>query len=122
MSKSLPLEFAIQLQFLRDLCVVLPPSIPIGQPECELGIFGGQPSAICPGLHGDDLWESIDPILNKVIGYNRSAQELAKLVTTGRYGLLGLHNTFVWQVEHGGVGVELLEGKLDKVVDATKRR
>ena len=120
LTQELPLEFAIQLQYLQELSAALPASAPMGKQQDDLGAFGESPSQLANGLAGDELWERIDPMLNKVLGYGCTVKELAKTITKGRYGVIGLHNTFVWLALEGGIAPALLEGKLTMLVEATK--
>lgn len=61
-------------------------------------------------------------MLNRVLGYGQTPKEIGKLLTKGRYGLMGLHNTFVWLVACGGIDSGLLEGKLSVLNDAVLTR
>lgn len=118
----MPKEFAVQLQHLRDLVEALPPSMQVGTPSNLLGGFGTSPTKLFPSLMGDDLWEQMDPIINRVIGYGTSPNEISKHLTIGRFGLMGVYNTFAILVQHCGVEAGLLEGKLEVISEAVKKR
>ncbi|KAG9078808.1 hypothetical protein FRC06_008159 [Ceratobasidium sp. 370] len=61
-------------------------------------------------------------MINAVIGYGTDPKVLSKDITTGRYGLLGVYNSFLVLVQDHGIEAALLEGKLSTVIDAAITR
>ncbi|KAG9126824.1 hypothetical protein FRC07_001825 [Ceratobasidium sp. 392] len=119
---TLPFDFAVQLQYLKNITEYLPANMPEGDAASALGIFQYGLSDITSRHLGADLWQAIDPLLNRVIGSNINSKLLGKQLTTGKCGLMGLYNGFIGLVLHHGIDAGLLEGKLKVVIDAALSR
>jgi hypothetical protein len=108
-----PLSVQLLQQF-RERIDSLSESVGEAGDDHELAQFAGDTSALED--QGADVWETWDPILNRLL--QRSKQELRNLVKRGERGLIGLHRLFEHLVvEHGIVG-SLIEGKLQRLMDA----
>lgn len=66
-----------------------------------------------------EAWEALDPVLNRLLGYGKTAEKLAEEVRRGPKGLDGvleLIQHFVATFD--SVTGKLLEGKISKLLEA----
>jgi hypothetical protein len=104
---------------LRNLTSRLPTAVPMASGTDAMACFRGNPSAAVQA--GEDPWESvIDPQLNRVIGFGKKPEEIARII---RRGPLGMDGFCTW-IEHAifdlRTSPELLELRIERVFDAMK--
>lgn len=101
------------LERLKAAVRMLPPQTPLGRLDEPLGAFSTQP--VLPP--GEDAWETIDPILNKLVGFGKPVEEIAALIRHGPYGMDGfcawLTECLTWE----GISASLVEGKVMRLLD-----
>jgi hypothetical protein len=97
----------------------LPLSVPHATLTDAFAVFGIDPSCSAASKAPDtELWEKLDPMLNKTIGYDASIEEISSRIRRGPLGLDGLVEFLLWFVENRGLKVELIEGKVERLLDA----
>jgi hypothetical protein len=73
--------------------------------------------AICNDVSTDEVWETVNPFLDRLLGFGKSKEEIRLLLRRGEKGLRGLHGFLAYLVEEKGVGGPLLEGKINLLVE-----
>ena len=87
----------------------------------ELSLAGYNRSAalsVCADVPQDEVWENVNPGLDRILGFGRSKGEIAAMVHGGREGLQGLYDYLEVLVERGGIVGGLLEGKVTALMTA----
>ena len=110
---SLGVNMITQLQVATSR---LPNMIPLATSTDELARFSGdleEASGIC-----DDPWEMIDQSLNAVLGYGRTTADIMGLVRRGPNGMDGLCNWLSVCITKLNIDLALLEGKVQRLLDA----
>ena len=74
--------------------------------------------AVCADVPRDELWENVNPGLDRILGFRRPQEEIMAMVRHGRAGLQGLCDYLEVLVEEGGVVGGLLEGKVTALIAA----
>lgn len=106
-----PCQHALRLiSKLRDVARNLPVSIPEGVLTDKMACFSQHWPV--PD-HADEAWEVLDPILNGVLGWGRTADDVAHDIRRGVMGLDGLLAMVEHFVMGYGIRGSLLEGKMD---------
>jgi len=108
---------ALLISRLHNLTANLPASVPLGGENEPLSCFATSPvNSILPG---EDAWESvINPTLDRVIGFGRSTPEIALFIRCGPLGMDGFCNWITACIEDLGVSADILEGRLEHVMQA----
>ena len=92
----------------------LPADIPEAEPQddiaCVLSV--GDPD------DPSEAWEYLDPVLNNLLGYSSSVEDVARRVRHGPLGVEGLCRLIYRFVVSYSITGDLLEGKLGKLLDA----
>lgn len=81
-----------------------------------MGAFSGNPSTHI--LQGDDAWETIDRMLNRVFGYGVAVEQLTSIITRGPFGMDGMYNWVKVCIEELKIDEVLLDGKVQRLIDA----
>lgn len=101
---------------LRKAIETASEAIPEGQDgEPMAQVAAGWPEVDDPS----EAWEMLDPLLNRLLGYGKTAEQLAKEVRRGPKGLdgiLSLIQHFVTTFDT--ITGRLLEGKISKLLEA----
>jgi hypothetical protein len=87
----------------------------------ELSLAGYNRSAalsICTDVPKDEVWENVNPGLDRILGFGRPKVEIAAMIRGGREGLQGLYEYLEVLVEKGDVVGGLLEGKVTALMTA----
>ena len=87
----------------------------------ELSLAGYNRSAalsVCTDVPKDEIWENVNPGLDRILGFGRPKGEIAAMVRGGREGLQGLYEYLEVLVENGDVVGGLLEGKVTALITA----
>ena len=92
----------------------LPAHIPEAEPQddmaCVLSV--GDPD------DPSEAWEYLDPVLNNLLGYSSSVEDITRRVRRGPLGVEGLCWLIHRFVVNYKITGDLLEGKLGKLLDA----
>lgn len=103
------------IQQLRRAAQGLPQAIPLAIPTDSIAQFAT--ISMLPGS-GEDAWESIDPVLNRFVGFGATVEEVSRKIRRGPLGVEGLCDWLEMCVTKFGVDAGLLEGKVKMLVDA----
>ncbi|KAH9010934.1 hypothetical protein EDB83DRAFT_378225 [Lactarius deliciosus] len=74
--------------------------------------------SVCTDVPQDEVWENVNPGLDRILGFGRSREEIAAMVRCSWVGLRGLYEYLEVLVEEGGVVGGLLEGKVTALITA----
>ena len=74
--------------------------------------------SICADVPRDELWENVNPGLDRILGFRKPQDEIVAMVQCSQKGLQGLYEYLEVLVEQGGVVGGLLEGKIDALMTA----
>ena len=59
----------------------IPPNIPVGRASDELAGFNKcAASSVCAAITKDELWEEVNPALDRMLGFGRSNTEIEELI------------------------------------------
>ena len=109
---------SILLLELKKFTASLPTLIPEGVVGEPLARYSGNP---CFELEdGDEPWEFVDNALNQTIGFGTTPEDIAKFVRRGPLGMDGLCHWLQACIVDLKIDEVLLEGKIDRVIEATK--
>ncbi|KAI9431976.1 hypothetical protein H4582DRAFT_1821850 [Lactarius indigo] len=72
--------------------------------------------SVCADVPQDELWENVNPGLDRILGFGRPHEEIAAMVRCSWAGLQGLYEYLEVLVEEGGVVGGLLEGKVTALI------
>lgn len=75
-----------------------------------------------PVVSKEGAWEVLDPMLNNLVGWGRSPEEVAGLIRRGAKGVEGLWKYIRGFVIEYGVSGALLEGKVRVLLNAMEIR
>lgn len=116
--KSSPSES--MLSQLRRATTRLPESIAFASPSDTLARFSGDPEAEAEtyAAEYEDPWEMVDKSLNAVIGYGKTVAEIANLIRRGTLGMDGVCNWLEICLDRLHISPDLLEGKMQRFLDA----
>ena len=87
----------------------------------ELSLAGYNRSAVlsvCADVPKDEVWENVNPGLDRILGFGKPKGEIAAMVRGGRKGLQGLYEYLEVLVEKGDIVGGLLEGKVTALMTA----
>lgn len=68
--------------------------------------------SLCTDVPQDEVWENVNPGLDRILGFGRPQEEIVAMIHHGREGLQGLYEYLEVLVEQGGIVGGLLEGKV----------
>ena len=74
--------------------------------------------SICADIPKDEVWENVDPGLDRILGFGRPKGEVAAMVCGGHEGLQGLYEYLEVLVKKGDIVGGLLEGKVTTLMMA----
>ncbi|KAH8980974.1 hypothetical protein EDB86DRAFT_3133864 [Lactarius hatsudake] len=74
--------------------------------------------SICADVLQDELWENVNPGLDRILGFRRPQEEIVVMIRSSRVGLQGLYEYLEVLIEEGGVVGGLLEGKVTMLLMA----
>jgi hypothetical protein len=118
---EVPAPSALLISRLRNLAANLPASVPLGSENEPLSCFATSPVDSIPP--GEDAWESvINPTLDRVIGFGKSTPEIASFIRRGPLGMDGFCNWITACIEDLGISTDILEGRLERVMQAMINR
>jgi hypothetical protein len=71
---------------------------------------------ICATVTQDELWENVNPALDRMLRFGRSSVEIQGLIRCGPFGVQSLCKYLELLVEKGGVVGGLVEGKVSALI------
>ena len=96
--------------------------IPLGKEGDEISSYNvEQAMGECMGRDKDAIWELINPDLDRFLGFGRPASEIQFLPHRGNMGMTGFRGYLTHLIEEGGVGGVMLEGKVERLIDAINK-
>ncbi|TFY81793.1 hypothetical protein EWM64_g2219, partial [Hericium alpestre] len=106
-----------QLRNLKIAIKNIPTStLPEAADNDIIATFASKPQT----LSADDTWEILDPMLNRLVGYGATVEEVATRLRSGERGLIALHHYIEHCVVGNGVSGVLLEGKIEVLMAAIR--
>ncbi|KAG8916076.1 hypothetical protein FRC02_004238 [Tulasnella sp. 418] len=118
-AQSLPDDAQRVLAPLQLAITKLPDTVPVGGPNDTMALFGQDPSALVSAdIPDDEVWETVDPVLKNLLGFGKTSAEISSMIRRGHYGMDGMCRFFEYLVCERGLNVGLLEGKVDRVMQA----
>jgi hypothetical protein len=82
------------------------------------GYNRGAALEVCADVPCDEVWENVNPGLDRILGFGRTHDEIVAMICCDRDGLQGLYEYLEVLVEQGGIVGGLLEGKVDALMSA----
>ena len=93
--------------------------VPLGKEGDEISYFTAERVRVqCMGVDKMEIWEVVNPDLDRFLGFGKSASKVQSLVCWGDIGIAGFQEYLTYLIESGGVEGALLEGKVKVLVDA----
>jgi hypothetical protein len=74
--------------------------------------------AQCLNLPNDEVWEVVNPGLDRLLGFGRTLDDIQSIVRRGPLGVHGLHEYLTYLVEEKGVEGGFIEGKINALIGA----
>jgi len=97
----------------------IPCNIPEGKQGDELASFNHNTAlTACARIPLDELWENLNPGLDRMLGFGRPMDEIQAIIQHGPMGVEGLVEYLQVLVKEGGVVGSLIEGKVSTLIDA----
>lgn len=106
------------LQRLRQAAKGLPNNIPIAVTTDSIAQFSNPPTALATS--GDDVWEVIDLVLNRFVGFGLTVAEIATSIRRGPLGIDGLCDWLQVCMTELGIEEDLLVGKIERLIEAVE--
>ena len=105
---------------LREAATTLGPENRRTEGNDELAPYSRESAASTYSMvPNDEIWERVNPTLDRLLGFARPKEELCGIVrASGASGLNGLCGFLEYLVEEKSVVGELLEGKINALLDA----
>lgn len=94
----------------------LPLDVPVGVNSDDLAAFSGNPAALIGP--DDEPWEILDQVLNRLVGYGATPEGISTVIRWGPLGMDGMYNWVKACIEDLHIGEALLEGKIQRLVEA----
>jgi hypothetical protein len=87
--------------------------VPIATESDEISGFGRvRAEAECMGVPNDEIWEVVNPGLDRILGFERPVNEIESIVRRGEKGIQGFCQYLTYLIEEKGIGGGLIEGKV----------
>ncbi|KAK6988301.1 hypothetical protein R3P38DRAFT_3444435 [Favolaschia claudopus] len=97
----------------------LPNTIKEATNQDILAAFAGEPSLAVPAnVPAVEIYEHLNPMFHRTLGWNMSVEDTAQLLRRGEKGLRGLLNFIAYFVEVRGVSERDFAAKIQQVLDA----
>ena len=96
-------------------------NIPIAEEGNEISAYAGKENAEahCAGvLNNDEIWEKINPGLDRLLGFGRSMDDIRSLIRRGPKGIDGFCEYLEYLIVEKGLNGHLIEGKISVLIDA----
>jgi hypothetical protein len=95
------------------------PALPEARESDEIAVFSEN---IPTDLVKEDAWEYLDPILNRFLGFNRTAESISDALRGGTRGLRAMVQYLREFVNRYHIDGALLEGKIQRLVNVIQTR
>ncbi len=112
--ESAPNTHTIRILATLEKAVESLPALPDASDSDEIALFSGN---VPTDLAKEEAWEYLDPMLNRFLGFNRTAASIYNELRGGARGLSAMVRyleDFVGRYEIDGV---LLEGKIQRLIN-----
>ena len=107
------------LDQLHAVIRTIPCNVSEGKQGDELASYNRSAAlTACAEISVDELWENINPGLDRMLGFGRPNDEIKAIVRRGALGVDGLFEYLEVVVEEGGVVGGLIEGKVSALINA----
>jgi len=104
---------------LRAAAEQLGEDVPIATESDEISAFGrATAEANCMGVATEEVWETVNPVLDRFLGFRRPLVEIESLVRRGERGIEGFCQYLAYLVEEKEIQGGLVEGKVKVLIDA----
>jgi len=94
----------------------LPLVVPIGIDSDDLAAFSGNPAALIGP--DDEPWEILDQVLNRLVGYGATPEGIRSIIRRGQFGMDGMYKWVKACIEDLHIDEPLLEGKIQRLIEA----
>ena len=87
----------------------------------EISAYAGRDNAEvhCAGiLNNDEIWENINPGLDRLLGFGKSMNDIQSLIWRGPKGIDGFCKYLEYLIAEKGLNGGLIEGKVSVLIDA----
>jgi len=74
--------------------------------------------AHCAGVDNDEVWEIINPALDRLLGFGRPINEIQSIIRRGPKGINGFCEYLEYLITEKGLKGGLIEGKVSVLIDA----
>ena len=92
-------------------------NIPLGKAGDEWGSFDRNTAeSTCRSVDRDELWENINPALDRLLGFGRPKSDICSTLRRGPKGVFSFCEYLEYLVEEGGVVGGLLDGKISTLI------
>jgi len=94
---------------------------PIAEEGDEISAYAGRANAEahCAGVsNNDEIWETINPGLDRLLGFGRSTGEIQSIIRRGPKGIDGFSEYLEYLITEKGLDGALIEGKVSVLIDA----
>jgi len=104
---------------LRTAAEQLGEDVPIATESNEISAFGwATAEANCMGVMTEEVWETVNPVLDRFLGFRRPLVEIKSLARWGERGIEGFCQYLTYLVKETGIQGGLIEGKVKVLIDA----
>ena len=77
--------------------------------------------AQCLNIPNDEVWEVVNPGLDRLLGFGRTLDDIQSIIRQGPLGVLGLLEYLTYLVEERGIGGGLIKGKVNVLIEAINK-
>ena len=93
--------------------------VPTATESDEISGFGRvRAEAECTGVPDNEIWEAVNPGLDRLLGFGRPAVEVESIVRRGEMGVKGFCQYLTYLIEEKGIEGGLIEGKVKVLIGA----
>ena len=94
--------------------------IPIAEEGDEISMYAGRANAEahCIGVDDEEVWEIINPALDRLLGFGRPMNEIQSIIRRGPKGIDGFCEYLQYLIAEKGLKGGLIEGKVSVLIDA----
>lgn len=95
------------------------PALPDASESDEISVFSGN---VPTDLAKEDAWEYLDPMLNRFLGFNRTAESISNELRGGARGLSAMVRYLKDFIRRYEIDEGLLEGKIERLVNIIQKQ
>ena len=94
---------------------------PVGAESDEIAGYSREGGAAVYGaVEQDEIWETVNPGLDRMLGFGRPKSKIKSILHRGPLGVAGLQGFFEYLVEEKGVVGALLKGKINVLLEVMR--